>query len=383
MDDIDIIDKYLTGNLSAAEEKQFKERYLNDAEFKKEVEVFRKIYQGVELVAEKELKKRLDQYYDQYIEDNALSDTGYDSKIRPIDWKKRLYFISGIAASICLAAGAYWFFQTPPKSGGAPYTSNKPGINKPAKTTKPDTQATRPIFAGDKKRHDKIGPTKTPDSIQGVVAPTINGSYAFTSQQRLPANAICRASYPQPLTYTFSQGVLTVDGDPLLALWDFDLFKIGEQYYVVYNNSTYPVIQTNTAKPLVKQGFQIKGEGSATAEKVLIQVAPLKTEVYEDPPIGVVLSQSKGGHDYLFTREKGKTILVLQGGFTANNCSVVSLTKDGKTSWYVLSGQRIFVIEQSPDKSTPLKELLGKSSEIARLFIKRDAFSKTILSATN
>jgi hypothetical protein len=40
LNDIDLIDKYLSGNLNEVEQGQFKQRFLTDEEFKKEVEVY-------------------------------------------------------------------------------------------------------------------------------------------------------------------------------------------------------------------------------------------------------------------------------------------------------------------------------------------------------
>ena len=380
LNDIDIIDKYLNGELNDTEQKQFKERYLNDAEFKKEVEVYRKIYEGIEQAAQSDLKKKLDIYYDEFAQEDLLINSGKDDNIRRLNWWKRAYIIIGIAASVCLFAVAYWYLN----SG-----SNVPRLNAGNKTSTPaktdhdhkkDTGLNiTPQIAHIKKRH-KLFPLS--DTGQNQVKPYINDKYAFAGQTRLSAAAIRHANYPQPLSYTFNQGLLTIYGDPLLALLRLDVFKKGERYFMTYKDTTkdvtYALQQTKEIKQL-QQAAKITSDGGVeTTEKIQLQLAPVQTSAYINPPFSVVFSQDKGFNQYYFI--KNTTQLVLQGSISANTCKIISLKKDGIDNWYLVSGSNVYALNKSQDKPAPLKELLGSLNPVARLFNKRGPFSKNVLS---
>ncbi|MDH3710729.1 MAG: hypothetical protein OER04_12610, partial [Cyclobacteriaceae bacterium] len=63
---IDLIDKYLNQNLNVEEQKLFEQLQENDPEFARELEIYRKLYRGIEQQGHQKLKTRLDQYYENY-----------------------------------------------------------------------------------------------------------------------------------------------------------------------------------------------------------------------------------------------------------------------------------------------------------------------------
>src|ERR1700744_2309183 len=93
--DIDLIDKYLSGDLNQQEQGEFDARDRHDPHFRDEVEIYRQIYKGLQQTADDDaLKETLDHYYDKYGSNRILS-----------IHNARTWVITGLAASLLIAAG--------------------------------------------------------------------------------------------------------------------------------------------------------------------------------------------------------------------------------------------------------------------------------------
>ncbi len=366
LNDIDIIDKYLSGELNEAEQQQFKNRCLTDNDFKNEVEIYRKIYEGLEQASEADLKDKLSALLDEYEQEDVLTGNNHDN-VRPINWRKTIYMLSGIAASVCLFAVVYWYYQQSNIKG-----SQYAGSKRPAKDS---PQIAR--VNGGHKIHVQL-PTDSGGKNQ--INPYINSTTAFTSEMRLSANAIRQANYPQPLSYTFNDETLTLYGDPLLGMMKLSVIKKDTQYYLVYDDAVYQLNNTSIISPLIKQNIRINNTGHAIDLKVTVQIAPQQCTVYTTAPFGVLIAPDRAGNKYYFTKQNDKNMLVLQGNFNAENCILVNLTKDGLTNWYVVAGSHVFIVGKFTDKPAPLTELSGVESAEARMFIKRPPVQVTVLS---
>lgn len=381
LNDIDLIDKYLSGNLNEVEQREFKERFLTDEEFKKEVEVYQKIYEGIEQAGRENLKKQLNFYYDEYAAEDEESDN-----VRSINWRRNIYVISAIAAA---SAAFFVVFKltSPVTNNGTTGTGSSPVAVRPVKPTPPkvgpqdtDVKVPQPQVA----QHPKPHPSRPlPKDTSGrQMLPNITppgGGYALNDQTRLPATAIRRAGYPQALSYTFSQGQLTVFGNPLLRMLDISVYKKGGHYYLDCDDSVYEIVNTATEKPLVKLDKQITGDGIKSAEKIKVVLAPLKAAVYANAPFAVVVEKAAGAPRYYFTKSAGVNTLVLLGNFVPGNTTVVSLKNDSGTNWYVRSGTHIYSVDGQPASPLAFKELQTLTNDNARMLIGREGIERTVL----
>ena len=63
---IDLIDKHLTGHLNDDEKSEVERLLAEDKEFAKELEVYKKIYTGIESKEDQKLRAKLDLLYAEY-----------------------------------------------------------------------------------------------------------------------------------------------------------------------------------------------------------------------------------------------------------------------------------------------------------------------------
>jgi hypothetical protein len=356
-DDIDLIDKYLSGELNEQEKNTFDSLYQADAEFRDEVEVYRKIYEGLNQAADEEaLREDLDHYYHKYGKDN----------VRFLN-TPRMWTLVGLAASLFIAAGIFWW----PRS---PEPGNAPSI----------TKADKRLPSGSKKDSGAIAknasPQKpvSPDSTKNNPRLGRKDAYALAGGTELAHNAIRKAVYPQPLSYTFNKGVLTLYGDPLMGLLFLDIYKSGNNYELSYQSQSYRINQTPDNKPQRLQSSADNPTGQPSSEKITVQVAVLPTAILQAPPFDVVLI---GGPEsnYKFVSNSTGRSLVIAGKFSTSKSQLVQLSKDNKQTWLFVSGENVFELDTAKHVQTPLTALSGLNSAAARLFVPRASVVKTVI----
>lgn len=359
--DVDLIDKFLSGELNEQERDTFDSLYQDDAHFRDEVEVYRKIYEGLHQAAgEETLRETLDNYYDKYGKDN----------IRYLN-STRTWAAVGLAASLLVAAAIFWWPRSP-----------EPG------TTPPIAKTNNRLPHGAKKDSGAIAkstsPQKpvSPDSTKNNPRLSRKDSYALAGGTELPHDAIRKAVYPQPLTYTFNKGLLTLYGDPLMGLLFLDIYKSGNNYELLYQSQSYRISQTPDNKPQPLQASADHPAGQPSGEKITVQVAALPTGVLQSPPFDVVLV---GGpeNSYKFMSNSTGRSLVIAGKFNAAKSRLVQLAKDDKQTWFFVSGEDVFELDTAKHVQTPLAALSGLNSAAARLFIPRASVVKTVILIKN
>ena len=362
MKDIDLIDRYLNNELDEQQQRVFKDRYLNDPEFKKEVEAYQKIYEGVEKATRDSLKQRLEGYYNEYIDEDLTIEE--DTKVIPINKWRNMTWISGIAATICFVAVGLWYYNLN-KVGESPQIANTKPVHKI------DSPKVKPgEYAGTKDNPSKDQTIK-PGEKNSLPLPKGKGNqYGLTDGQKVNLVQVLQANYLQPLSYTFKDGLLSIYGDPLLGMIRLHVFKRGDKYYLWYDGDVYKLDPTSTQKKLEK-AEKTDDFGIKSSESIKVQVEPLQASATPSTDVTVHLSAAKDSH-YFFIKEKDKWVLELQGNFVPKDCAVVNLKKDNKQGWYLIYKSSVYLLDQKNNTPAILKELSGLMSEEARLFIKRE-----------
>ncbi|MCB0486260.1 MAG: hypothetical protein KDC47_08695, partial [Flavobacteriaceae bacterium] len=88
---IDLIDKHLSGTLKGSEAIAFQELLKNDPAFKQEITLYKHIYERIEIEGRANLKKRINTYYEAYLNEKQFKKKGL---------YRKLIFISSMAAVI-------------------------------------------------------------------------------------------------------------------------------------------------------------------------------------------------------------------------------------------------------------------------------------------
>ncbi|HTD40111.1 MAG TPA: hypothetical protein VK671_05785 [Mucilaginibacter sp.] len=363
--DIDLIDRYLNNELDEQQQRVFKDRYLNDPEFKKEVEVYQKIYEGVEKATRDSLKQRLEGYYNEYVDEDLSIEE--DTKVVSINkWRRTTWVITGIAASLLLVAAGVWY-----------YTLKNAGTNQQIASTRPANKIDSPNvkhdqYAGTKGNPSKDHTTKTGENK--LPLPTGKGDqYGLEGGQKVSIIQVLQANYPQPLFYTFKDSLLSVYGDPQLGLIRLHIFKTGNQYYLWYDGDVYKLDPANSRTTLKKTGNS-EDFGTKSPERIKVQVEPLQESATASAKFSVRAIQVND-NSYFFMKEKGKQVLELRGNFMPKKCFVIRLKKDNKQDLYLVNKSSVYLLDEKNTNPARLKELSGLISQEARLFIKRDAVS--------
>jgi hypothetical protein len=357
LNDIDLIDKYFNGELDVQQLEQFNARYNADKDFKEEVEIYRSIYTGIEQAEHQGLKNKLDTYLDEYLANDELEEPEVEEEdnVRPINRRKINYIITAIAASVCLFITIFW-------------------LNKSSNGLKDDTTL------ASLKTGKSANQVASGHGLPGTGLPPAGGGYSLIGRITLPDSSIRSAIYPQPLKYSFTSGVLTLYGNPLIGLAYWDVFKSpGNQYTLVNNDTTYQITVHPDEQLLQKQASLTTNEGTKTAERIQVQVAPIETVVDHAAPFKVQLVPSRGPDTYHFKNENDKRWLVLSGDFTSGNCQVVSVRSSNKTTVYLVVAPNVYLLDGNAVNPVVLKPLSVLKDQTALLFIKRAAVTKNVL----
>src|SRR6202000_442889 len=152
-------------------------------------------------------------------------------------------------------------------------------------------------------------------------------TYAMIGGSELPPGAIREAVYPQPLSYTFHKGLLTLYGDPLMGLLLLDIYKSNNGYELLYQSQSYQLKETNDDKPQSLQPSIEHLTGVLSDEKITVQVAPLPTTVLRSPPFNVVLIGGPNAY-YKFASDDHRRSLVVGGQFKNKKCQLIEALKD-------------------------------------------------------
>ncbi|MBS1521826.1 MAG: hypothetical protein JST50_12565 [Bacteroidetes bacterium] len=357
--DIDLIDRYLNNELDEQQQQVFKNRYLNDPDFKKEVEAYQKIYEGIEKAGRDSLKQRLEGYYNEYIDKDLSIEE--DHKIIPIGkWRSNLLVISGIAASVLLVAFGIWYY-TLKETGTSQQIAQAPN------NTKIDSGGKPGQYAGTKNNPS----TTTPVKKNNPTLPVNKGDqYGLTTEGKVNTVRVLSVLRPGLWAYTFKDGLLSIYNNPSLGMIRLHVFKTGDQYNLWYDGDVYKLNPTASIQTLIKTG-QSEDFGTKTTEAIKVQVEPLQASANTSDNLTVRLQKADQGQ-YFFRKEKGKMILELQGNFVPADCKVINVKTPDSHNWYLVNKSEVYALDEKNIDPTRLKELSGFASEEARLFIKRE-----------
>jgi len=356
--DIDLIDRYLSNELDEQQQQVFKNRYLNDPDFKKEVEAYQKIYEGVEKAGRDSLKQRLEGYYNEYIDEDLSIEE--DHKIIPISkWRSNMLVLSGIAASVLLVAFGIWYY-TLKEAGPNQQIAQAPN------NTKIDSGGKPGKYAGTKDH-----PTTTTVKQNPTTLPITKGNqYGLTNGGKVNTVQVLSVLHPGLWAYTFKDGVLSVYNNPALGIIRLHVFKSGDQYNLWYDGNVYRLDPSASIKTLVKTG-QSEDFGTKTTEVLKVQVEPLQAAANPSDNLTVRLQKADQAQ-YFFRKEKDKQVLELRGNFVPADSKVIEVKTADTRNWYLVYKSAVYELNEKNIDPTNLRELSGLSSEAARLFMKRD-----------
>ena len=220
---IDLIDKYLNQNLDAEEQQLFEQLLKNDPEFARELEIYRKLYRGIEQQGHQKLKTQLDQYYKEY---KQVAPKAPPKRRQRSMWTRGL----AVAASLALIALVVYYNQYWPDPGTGQVTEDSLDISKDDSTQLKQQPSEEQLTQGQSQQD------------QHSQEPTLSvGGVTYLS----PAS-VRKMEYPSPLQYTFVEDTLTLLGDPLLPALSLQVLKAPDNRYFLKLKNQYFTLEVTT-----------------------------------------------------------------------------------------------------------------------------------------
>ena len=364
---IDLIDKHITGELSDTEREEFQRLFEKDPEFKKEVEIYERVYSKIEVIGEQNLKEKLQEYYKEY---------QIEKKEKPRGIYRRLVIYGGsIAATFII--GAVLFFN------------NDSGLNENGISEKPKTVSDQEIDSLkrekiiDKKQEERLVEENKyePDTTKGVTIFNDNYGYSFgKNTKRIPQQLIRSVAYPITLEYIFNgKDKLTLYGDASIAPLQLKVVKNrGENYFLVYRNQFYRLRTGDDKRVLEKTGnFDI---GSSTDEALEITIKGIDevTTVHKDLHVYYNPESSAPQLEYAFFKEDGKQILFLEGLFSLKDIKLYALKGKDEATYFIKIENRLYGLDPGKSQPTPMQEISILTNKKTQLFRENRTLSKRI-----
>lgn len=400
---IDLIDKYLKENLSASEKYQFEQLVSQNKKFVKELEVYKKIYQGIAEKEKAELKLRLNGYYKKYkLDQKNLPSHNSSGKYR------KLYLYGGAVAATLLIGGVFFFLNNSDKIR----TESRPSmVDTDATTVKKSDSVVRsdqdkltsekpksePAANQRDKSVAKTGQNKSNVQNDSTTRSSVDEDQiqlAFGGYKTLPSASVLDYTYSKALSYTFIDNVITLYGDPLMGRLSLLSLKIikdqGSNYLMNFKGKYYTVEKTARQKPLMVVGERSLNTGFATSlkklskldltqEKVKIAIGSIYDTSTNLSSLKVRFREDKTiENTYVFKSDGDNLELIINAPIDYEKAKVFRIKEHGTPFYYLVEGDNIFVLKFESQEPKPLIPVDITKNRLARLFKERQSVMTTV-----
>ena len=398
LEHIDLIDKYLSGTLSAVEKDKVEELLRNDADFAKELQVYKQLYRGIKQNGKTALKQRLGNYYKEYQEDQKIA-----AAQKPKGKYRQLFrYTTAIAACFIIGGAIFLIYKDNqikidpnPKIVDIDSTSvkkqdsiinlneeklAKEEVQKKPTIEKPIIKET-PINEGIANDEKKVK-TLEKDSLSLPDFNIEDTQLGFGGYKTLPATSIRSYRYSKTLSYTFNEDTLKVYGDPLLGVLSLRLIKNKDAGYVVsFENSNYTVETTVQRKRLIEAKEKQKINGligvkksyKSTKEEVNIAIVGVHETSTILSDLAVKFKSNEGiGKTYFFTKNEGQLELIINADLNKENARVYKIQEAGRDHYYLIQNNKRYALDEKATAPRPLVLVDITTNKLARLFRERE-----------
>ncbi len=394
---IDLIDKYLKGQLTEREVTKVEKRLKEEPDFRAEVEFYRQMYKGIAQQGETALRERLDAYYREHTLKSTKGTRGL---------YRRLVIYGGSIAAVLVTG---WFLYDNLTKQPFTWEPVEPTVVTDSTRVLPKDSLADPTkeeqLVRDEHIRDSIVPKAPEDQLAGdenmgkgndqdtVSLPDgLNNDIqlALGGFKQLRSTAIRTADVSGTLYYTFSEKVLTIYGDPLISGLQLQVQKNKKgDYGLVYQDSYYLIRETGTrtllkaVEPGPKSPFGngISGnvvKGVPSNEKIKLKVANIDQISGQLNSLDVLYKEEPGTPTYLFREQTGKKQLLITADLDFDALEVYRVRMGTKTTYHLRLGTKLFSLDPKISISTPLVETDMLGSRTTRLFMERDTLEMVV-----
>ena len=363
----DWINMYLFDELTAEERRAFEDLRLRDKAFDKEVKIYEKLYLGIEQHAESQLRKRLDRYHDEYLQEN---------KKKPGGIQRTMIFISSIAAALII--GFFLFIVIPYEPVielGEKFESEKPAPRDSVPESREPVED-KGGLADDKLPEDdrnepdveRERPGRLPDHIPNL---------ALGGMSTLPASNLAYIRYPAERHYTFDGDTLTLFGDPLIPALQLRVLQTDAGQFVLRIADRYFPLGANGIRSTLTASPEPYGEGDATGSDVVIRFAEIGQSAvpYGGLEVGLAKDNSPTP-SYFFEADK----LILLTNWDLDGIKVYKVDFEGEEHYILVYRDGLFELDRDQAERTVLQPVSPLQNRLTRLFHKRDPLSSEVYS---
>jgi hypothetical protein len=352
---IDLIDKHLSGTLKGSEAIAFQELLKNDPAFKQEITLYKHIYERIEIEGRANLKKRINTYYEAYLNEKQFKKKGL---------YRKLIFISSMAAVIVF--GIFVFnkseFMHPEK------------IPDQTKPTVVDSDTKDSIIDGTVGKRsveeEAIAYEEIKDSVSSIEKIEYNTTeLAIGGAQKLPTELIRTVDFPIQLQYTFDGKEIILFGNPSIASLQIQLLKDHlANYFLKYQNQYFDIDKTIQMKPL-KPRDKKYSSSIPTDEEIIVKLKSIDEISSLSKYLEVYLIGDAGAdRTYFFEEKEGLKHLIIHGKVAVHETKIYCIKETEKSTYFLRIGKTLYSLDPNVLKPTPLTETYILSNKMTQLF---------------
>ncbi|MDF0707418.1 hypothetical protein [Flagellimonas okinawensis] len=359
---IDLIDKHLTGHLNDDEKSEVERLLAEDKEFAKELEVYKKIYTGIESKEDQKLRAKLDLLYAEY---------RASGEQKPKGLYRRLIIYSGAAAACIVLGILFYVFKS---KGDGPLSNDAPNV------VGVDSVRTQPADSLVLKKNNIQVTEKEElpeDELDG--SPQDETQFAFSNGKSLPSESIRQVRQPSSLTHTFNGQELVLYGDSGISGLQLQMGKDQKgNYYLKYGDKLFNLAISSTINPLeeVQTSYTF---GGIQDESVQVKVMPLIAN--SQPYSGFTVSVSENSSmdkNYFFLEQNEKKQLVINANMDIDSITVMVVSKSEGNSYYLIHKNELYPLNIDTTETTSLEEIDFTKNNETRMFMDRPSFPKGV-----
>jgi len=350
---IDLIDKYLNGNLNTEEATAFEQLLQEDINFRKELDVYKKIYKRIKDRGEENLKERLTHYYKEYQNEKS---------VKPKKLYRKLVIISGIAAAIIFGI---FLVNNSSEDQNLFSKPSDPGVVDITKDSlKQNNTIDVPIEEELAQEEEKVKDTGLfPNKYKNNTQLSIGGLL------QLPAASVRSIQYPISLQYTFDSDKITLFGNSSISSLQLQVVKNGDgHYFLKYKNGYYQIDKTSSKKLLTVTSKSFS-TNQLTDEKIKIQLKGIEEVSHISKDFEVAFTGNKSVDITYFLEEKEDiTRLIIDGFLNIDNTKVYSIHQGQEIIYFLKIDKKLYKLDSKAKEPVPLKETYILLNKLTRLF---------------